>query len=100
MQSYVVYHAKCTQCNSRQDYIGSSRQYLHERVKQHYTRPEEAIHLHNRATNHSGQNFSYKILAKCDTLKELLFTEAILIKKLQPTLNRRHEQEDVTRFIV
>jgi len=97
--SYVVYHAKCSICTERQDYVGSSRQLFHERVHQHYTKPTEAIYQHNNIYSHTGHPFSYKILAKCHSLKEMLFTEAIHIKKIRPTLNRRHEMDDVLHLI-
>ena len=95
----VVYHAKCSVCNSRADYVGSSRQLLHDRAYQHYTRTEEAIHQHNHQHGYTGLSFDYTILAKCASLKEMLFSKAIFIKRLKPTLNQRHELEDVIRFL-
>jgi len=94
-ESYIVYYAKCQKCDNRMDYVGSSKQYLHDRVQQHYTKSGEAIYQHNTSHSHNYPSFKYKILSKCYNLKEMLITEAIYIKKIKPTLNRRHEMEDV-----
>ena len=92
-KSYVVYHATCCQCSTRADYVGSSKQYLHERVYQHYTKPAEAIYQHINNNCHSGSPFAYKILARCKNLKEMLFSEAIHIKRLH--LSQEHEFQNV-----
>ena len=94
-----MYYAKCLVCSSGEDYVGSSIQLLHDRAYQHYNKQTEAIFQHNSQFQHSGLSFEYKILSSCHTLKDLLFQEAIYIKRIKPTLNRRFELEDVTRFI-
>ena len=43
-KSYVVYHATCSICSNRADYVGSSKQFIHERAQQYYTRSTEAIY--------------------------------------------------------
>ena len=94
-QKYVIDEI-CLTC---QDYVGLTRQLLHERAHQHHTSLIEAIYQHIQTHNHIGLPFSYKILSKCSSLKDLLFYEAIYIKRIEPTLNRRQELEDVIRFI-
>jgi len=96
---YTVYYAKCSLCISRQDYVGSSRQQLHDRAYQHYNSAEEAIHQHCRLLSHPGLPFKYNVLSRASSLKELLIKEALYINRLKPTLNRKHELEDVIRLI-
>ena len=71
----------------------------HQRVTQHHTRNSKAIFQHMTNKSHTGHPFKYTILYKGHSLKDILFAGAILIKKIKPTLNRRHEMQDVLQFL-
>ena len=101
LASYIVYYAKCSECIIKHDYVGSTKQYLHQRAEQHYNRPSEAIHQHLNTVSHNKNSpFVYSILSRCSSLKELVFKEGLWQKKLKPTLNCQHEREDVLQFLM
>ena len=98
-RKYVVYYAICSVCdNSQQNYVCSFILLLHDRAYQHYKNQDETVFQHNLQHHHSGLSFRYKILSSCSNLKDLLFQEAIFIKRIKPTLNRK-KKIDVNHFI-
>jgi len=94
-QNTIVYSIRCKTCNSL--YIGSTKQAFHTRVSQHLSSSNSAIKNHMDTTHHA--EFDYKVLKKCFNIKNMLFSEAILIKKMSPSMNRQHEMNDVLQFI-
>ena len=83
----VVYQITCTTCNKI--YIGSTIQYWHERITQHHSDTRSGIFYHKDNDGHN--NFTYKIVAQCQDEVKLRLTEAILIHRHEPKLNRKHE---------
>ena len=92
----IVYKLQCNTCNK--SYIGSTKQKFHDRVSQHHSAKSSVIFKHNYIHNKSS-DYSYKIIQQCRSIKELLFSEAIIIKQANPELNRQAEREDVLQFI-
>ena len=77
---------------------GSTKQFQHDRIAQHHSSKESVMYEHNKNHNNTAK-FSCKILAQAANVKELLFKEGLLIKKLCPKLNQKFEQDDVVRFL-
>ena len=95
-----VYKLSCTQCNKF--YIGSTIQNLHDRTYQNHNDTDSAINEHRRNSHNGSSTFTCSVIARCKTRKEVLFKEALLIRKWKPTnllLNRKKELEDVLRLI-
>ena len=95
-RQYVVYSITCSICSM--DYVGSTTQYLHNRISQHHSSSKSAIYEHSRQHN-APPSFQYKVLQQCSSLKQLLFMEAIIIQNSKPSLNRHHELSDVIQFL-
>ena len=103
----VIYHIECGLCNKF--YIGSTNQYLHDRVYQHLTDKEASIneHLinaHRKQSLIEKQNtITIKILQQCNTMKDLLPIEAIHIrphyKKNPQLLNKKEEMKDILNLL-
>ena len=93
----IVYKITCAMCYKF--YIGSTTQYFHDRVHQHHYDKNSAIFEHSR-TCYNSKKYNYSIISKCDSQKQAIFSEAILIKQMQPSLNRKHEMEDVLPFYI
>ena len=83
----VVYCITCNSCHKK--YIGSTKQKLHDRISQHHSSKSSAIFEHSKS--HAQQTlYTVSVLQQCRNIKELLFSEAILIKRHEPALNRHH----------
>jgi len=92
----VVYCVTCNTCN--QQYVGSTSQKLHTRFYQHNTQHDSALFAHKQS--HSGSCvLSCEVIASAQSLKELLFKEGLLIRKLKPKINRKSELGDVLPFL-
>ena len=86
----IVYQLTCNNCHAI--YIGSTVRALHTRVSEHLRRSNSAIYRHQIEC---FANYSISVLATAVDAKDLRFKEAILIRRLRPTLNRREEFVDV-----
>ena len=91
----VVY---CCQCVCGATYIGSTKQYLHDRIGQHYKCNQSAIYQHRQACQTGGQ-FTTRVISQHHSDLDLRITEGLQICRRNPSLNRRNEVEDVTAFI-
>jgi hemolysin-activating ACP:hemolysin acyltransferase len=85
-KSMCVYEAVCNVCGS--NYIGSTKKFLHIRVSEHFRQSSSQIYRHNDVCK--GE-WSIKVRNTFSSLQDLRWGEAILIKKDNPTLNRREE---------
>ena len=91
----VVYEIKCMTCH--EIYIGSTIQYLHERIEQHHTDTRSGIYQHKEKENH--QTFEYKIIDQCQNEIKLRLSEGLNIYKMKPKLNKKHELLDALSYI-
>jgi hypothetical protein len=89
----VVYKVECTKC--KLFYIGSTKKYLHTRIKEHNSMKSSSVHQHH-ATCQGG--WTIHVLQVCKSLPDLRFTEALLIKDLQPGLNKKEEFFSISRI--
>ena len=92
MQSFVVYHIKCKDCNA--EYIGKTRRVLSIRIKEHKEKMESKVRQHIAQTSHSIDFDNVKILDRADTDCKLLVKEVLHIDKRKPTLNVQHSNDD------
>ena len=92
----VVYSVTCDLCQRR--YIGSTSQFLHDRIEQHF-RPsaDSAIKEHISVCNPS-KLVTIQILSRHKFLLNARLAEGLLIDKSTDLLNRRHEMDDVIQF--
>ena len=90
--SCLVYKFTCPGDLNNQ-YIGETERQLFVRVKEHTTPTNSAVfkHIENCAhcKNYSNIYNCFEIIKTCSTYNELLSTEALLIKKIQPNLNNQ-----------
>jgi hypothetical protein len=94
-KSKVVYEATCGTCNN--SYIGSTKTYLHTRVRQHFQQRNSMIYRHNTVC---GGRWQFRVRAMCRSLQDLRWTEALLIKNEKPQLNARDEGASLISFLV
>ena len=91
-QSCVVYKFKCPGDLDNQ-YIGETERQLFVRIKEHATPSNSAVfkHIENCVFCKNCNNIfdCFNIVKKCISYNELLSTEALFIKKLQPNLNNQ-----------
>ena len=91
-QSCVVYKFKCPGDLDNQ-YIGETERQLFVRIKEHATPSNSAVfrHIENCKFCKNCNNIfdCFNIVKKCISYNELLSTEALFIKKLQPNLNNQ-----------
>ncbi len=100
LQSGVVYHIKCKDCNN--DYIGNTMRTLSCRIKEHQsTAASNVSHVrkHEVDTKHEMDFDNVKILDKADTLQKLDWKEMMYIRELNPTLNIQNESDLFTLVI-
>ena len=103
----VVYKITCKLCN--EIYVGETARPCRERFKEHrlaarspQTYPHEALatHYHN---HHNGEppDLEFDILATgLDQPVRRKVSEAILIKSLKPTINKREEGDTIEQFVI
>jgi len=96
-QHNVVYQYICDNagCNPSQDYIGYTTCTVADRFRMHAVNGSIKRHLveqHNLQRVTKAQLMAgVKILRRCNTKRELVMTEAVLIKELRPKLNAQDE---------
>ena len=102
----VIYEIKCKICHHF--YIGSTNQYLHDRVHQHLQNKEGSInqhlvHMHKLSNfDDKAKNISVRTLYQCPSMKDLLPIEATYTKphigKIY-LLNRKEEMKDIISLL-
>ena len=102
----VVYKIECKICKNF--YIGSTSQYLHDRVEQHLSNKEGSVHQHllqehqlNDPTS-KKKNIIVSIIFQCPSMKDLLPVEAIYTKPhigKNYLLNKKEELKDIICLI-
>jgi hypothetical protein len=78
----TVYEIKCSRCGK--SYIGSSYRHLHVRYKEHLTQRTSPIYLHNIKCQ---GDLVVRVLTKDRNIQKMRIKEAILIKKMKPSMN-------------
>ena len=100
LRSCLVYKFVCS-CDTSTTYIGKTKRHLYKRVGEHltYNSNYSAIfeHIANNSCNVSRENFS--ILRSCNFISDLNITEALLIKKLDPKLNKSIANSGQSTFL-
>ena len=91
----VVYKIKCSTCH--QYYIGSTIRALHLRMKEHLHSEQSSVFQHQKQCKSSS--FSCEILATAEDQANLRLKEALLIKKMKPTINSRFECSELNEFL-
>jgi hypothetical protein len=92
----VVYKCLCLQCD--QFYIGSTKKFLHIRIKEHNNKAS-SVYQHNVTCN-KGRGWSYSIMRQCNSIPDMRFAEAQLISDLQPTINKKEELFSLSKIYV
>jgi hypothetical protein len=85
--SFVVYLFKCSVCHSR--YIGSTKRWLHLRVREHLTMDTSAVYKHKMHCPTAQWEIS--ILAKAKDLVDLRIKEYTHIRQKKPQLNNKED---------
>ena len=95
-----IYRIECTTCHLI--YIGRTIRNLHDRVKEHVTRPASSIYKHF-AAHHKIDNINdgitVTIIAKERDPVNLRLKEAYYIRKLRPEINNREERSELTELL-
>ena len=81
----VVYEIRC--CNCQATYIGSTKKFFHERMKEHNILKNSSIYKHRTCST----NLSYRILAFGRSVADMRLKEAIIIREKQPCLNVKED---------
>ena len=91
-KSCLVYKFTCPG-DLNNHYIGETERQLFVRIKEHITPTNSAVFKHIESCEHckncSNIYKCFEIIKTCRTYNDLLSTEALLIKKLQPNLNNQ-----------
>ena len=90
----VVYETTYDKC--LKSYIGSTKKFLHERMREHHTMKDSSIYKHKHSS--CSATWSYKILAQAYSTPDLCFKEALFIKDNQPSLNKKEDVFSLSRI--
>jgi len=82
----LVYQSKCNKC--LMTYIGSTKRPFHIRIKEHLTNKSSSIYQHN---NTCGGKWSHSVIYKGYDLSTVRMREALLIRDLRPSINKKEE---------
>jgi hypothetical protein len=85
-RSNVVYKIICTTCDAF--YIGSTKRYMHTRVKEHLSIRTSTIFKHSLTCR---AKWKFEIIASSTSVSDLRIKEAILINEMAPTLNVKED---------
>ena len=88
LKSRVVYQIKCPSCDAR--YVGQTDRHLITRIKEHSSSNLVGAHFENCANVKLSMD-NVSIVSSAKTLTTLLILEALTIRSLKPTLNRKDE---------
>ena len=95
MQSCVVYHLKCSDCNA--DYIGKTSRQVKRRFEEHKSGSQKdetydsACFDHEKTFNHKIDYENFKILDRATSDQMVLIKEMLHIDKLKPSLNKQKQ---------
>jgi hypothetical protein len=81
-----VYQVKCNKCH--ETYIGSTWRHLHIRYKEHLSHRASPIYAHNLRCDGL---MVLSVLAKDNNTQRMRIKEALLIKELKPSLNKKDD---------
>ena len=93
--TYCVYELQCLKCSAL--YIGSTIRPLHIRIREHYGTPRSSVFSHKLQC---GALFNIRVLAREHDCTSLRIREALLIKRLQPSINSRQEREEFAGLLL
>ena len=85
-----MYQLTCNSCD--QQYIGSTRRFIHDRVKEHINNEysSEKKHIYS-CQNKNYKGIEVKIIMSENDPANLRLYEAFFIRKCKPTFNSREE---------
>ena len=83
-----MYQIKCPSCDAR--YVGQTDRHLITRIKEHSSSNLVGAHFENCANVKLSMD-NVSIVSSAKTLTTLLILEALTIRSLKPTLNRKDE---------
>jgi predicted GIY-YIG superfamily endonuclease len=93
MQSCVVYHLKCSNCNA--DYIGKTSRQVKRRFEEHKSGSQKdetyACFDNEKTFNHKIDYENFKILDRASSDQMVLIKEMLHIDKLKPSLNKQKQ---------
>ena len=90
----LFYKITCNKC--QEFYIGSTIRPFHDRLKEHQTKEESSVRIHQQQCQ---ADFKYEIIARENDAIKLRFKEAMLITKQKATINSRAEREELRHLI-
>jgi hypothetical protein len=94
LQQCCVYQLTCEKCG--EFYIGSTIRHFHTRLREHLTSENSSVYKHRQQCQ---SDFDSKIIARESDRVKLRFKEALLIHKLNATINSREEREELKSLI-
>ena len=94
-KSMIVYEARCDKCNAF--YLGSTKKYFHLRVREHFQQRNSNIYKHNSSCKGT---WSFSVKHHSSSLQDLRWVEAILIRQYKPTLNKKDDMMDMSKFLL
>jgi hypothetical protein len=94
-KSMIVYEARCNRCNSF--YLGSTKKFFHLRVREHFQQRSSSIYKHNFSCKGT---WSFSVKHNSNSLQDLRWVEAILIRQNKPTLNKKDDMMDLSTFLL
>ena len=85
-----MYQLICNSCD--QQYIGSARRFIHDRVKEHLNNEYSSVKKHiYSCQNKNYKGIEVKIIMSENDPANLRLYEAFFIRKCKPTFNSREE---------
>jgi hypothetical protein len=93
-RSMVVYLATCVKCN--ECYIGSTKKFLHLRVKEHMTMRSSNIFQHHALCR---SEWKFSVLSSTRSLPNLRWQEALWIVKNKPTINKKEDFSNASLIV-
>ena len=86
-KSRVIYRFRCGRVDCDEEYIGDSGRTFAERFREHMKAPS-SIHDHHNITGHEVSHDNFSIVGREDQSIARNIKEAILIRVIDPSLNR------------
>ena len=96
-RSFVVYSIDCLECPSQ--YIGMTSRILKQRIKEHSTKNNREVKIHNLSTDHQIDFDDVRILDVDKNRFRLFVKESPQILEHRPNLNRMMSSFDLKLFV-
>ena len=94
----IVYKITCLKCNCF--YIGYTKRYIHQRLKEHLQDSNSSLNKHLDECGNATNNITTSVVYQCNDVIDSQIAESYFIKRMKPSINSKEELSKNTHLVV